>query len=302
MIIIPFKSKNPEKSYKHYSYAEYYSVSIKSETDVFSKDFTYDFIREYDTFYDSQFNKETVQRYFAGNPDADKVQLVSDNGYTYTIDLKNDICINKGNALYFIPKGKMFKKFYSINQIRNFTDTIIKIKDYDLLKKYSKLINEDFASLDKEDVYNLINIEKEINKTKEQYSKYNYMLFMDEHFDGENLLDTYLMAEIKRDICSKYKINPNSNIYHGSALKQAYSEITQIYENRYEYLSGSELEILPYIRSNMISLGYMKKYDNLDEAILNLKKTKSKEFNDIMDMIYLKSSHDMNNKLSRWIF
>jgi hypothetical protein len=73
MIIIPFKTENPEKTYKHYSYAEYYSVCIKSETDVFSKDFTYNFIREHDTFYDSQFNKETVQKYFTGDPDIDKV-------------------------------------------------------------------------------------------------------------------------------------------------------------------------------------------------------------------------------------
>lgn len=166
MIIIPFKTENPEKTYKHYSYAEYYSVCIKSETDVFSKDFTYNFIREHDTFYDSQFNKETVQKYFTGDPDIDKVQLVSDNGYTYTIDLKNDMCINNGNALYFIPKDKIFKKFYSINQIRNFVDIIVKIKDYDLLKKYSKLIDEDFASLDKEDIYNLVYIEKEINKNQ----------------------------------------------------------------------------------------------------------------------------------------
>lgn len=294
MIIIPFKSKNPEKSYKHYSYAEYYSVSIKSETDVFSKDFTYDFIREYDTFYDSQFNKETVQQYFAGDPDTDKVQLVSDNGYTYTIDLKNDVCINKGNALYFIPKGKMFKKFYSINQIRNFVDIIVKIKDYDLLKKYSKLIDEDFSSLDAEDVYNLVNIEKEINKTKEEYNKYDYLLFRN-YFEGENLLDTYLMTEIKRDICDMYKIDQNSNIYYSSTLKPAYCKISQIYENRYEYLNESTLEILPYIRSNMISLGFMKKEEQLDEVIIKLKENKSDEFNDIMDMVYLKANHDMNN-------
>lgn len=58
MIIIPFNTENPEKTYKHYSYAEYYSVSIKSDIDIFSKNFIYDFIKEYDTFYDSQFTKE----------------------------------------------------------------------------------------------------------------------------------------------------------------------------------------------------------------------------------------------------
>lgn len=166
MIIIPFNVENPEKTYKHYSYAEYYSVSIKSDIGIFSKNFIYDFIKEYDTFYDSQFTKEITERYFTGNPDTDIIQLVSDNGYTYTINLEDDTCIRKGNSLYFIPRNKIFKREYSISDIRKFTDTIIKVKDYDLLKKYSKLVNEDFGSLNGDDIYNLVNIRKELNNIR----------------------------------------------------------------------------------------------------------------------------------------
>ena len=43
----------------------------------------------------------------------------------------------------------------------------------------------------------------------------------------------------------------------------------------------------------MISLGFMKKEERLDEAILKLKENKSDEFNDIMDMVYLKANHEL---------
>ena len=165
MIIIPFNAENPEKTYKSYLYAEYYYVTITTESDLCFKYITYNFIRVYDTFYDSQFNKETVQKYFTGNPDVDKIQLVSDNGYVYTIDLKNDTYTSRNDNLYFIPKEKIFRKEYSADDIRKFIE-IIKNKDPNLLKKYSKLVDEDFGSLDKEDIYDLVNIQKEIDNIK----------------------------------------------------------------------------------------------------------------------------------------
>lgn len=165
MMIIPFNTENPEKTYKHYSYAEYYYVTITTESDLCFKHIIYSFIRVYDTFYDSQFNKETVQKYFTGNPDVSKIQLVSDNGYVYTIDLKNDTYTSRDGNLYFIPKEKIFRKEYSADDIRKFVE-IIRNKDSNLLKKYSKLVNEDFGSLDKEDIYDLVNIQKEIDNIK----------------------------------------------------------------------------------------------------------------------------------------
>lgn len=290
-MVIPFKIENASKTYKKYFYAERYSVYINYNVGPFTKKFKYDFLRVHDIFCNSQFTKELVDQYFTGNLAEDKVQLVSDNGYTYNINLKIDLVYNYGSSLYFVPRNYVFKKYYSIEDIRRFVKEIISIGDYELISKYAKIIKEDFGSLTEEDVYNLYHIENEILKYKKELQKYNDL--NEEDTICENKLDRFILENIKKYVYTKYKIDTSRKRYSLFTLKEAGEEIEKLYDDRYNYLA-TYISLSCQISDNMVKLGYRKEDEELSAAILRLKENTKENFNDIINMIYLKSVDDEN--------